>query len=162
MTKVVGRFLKNERLAALTLLLPLALGARAKDWPQWRGPNRDAVWNETGIRETFPTNGLKIRWRGAVGYGYSSPIVAKGRVYVTDSQLDKPKAFERILCFAEESGQLLWTYSHEGTFPDWAFTPGQEKGPNATPIVQDGQVYSLASFGHVFCVRARNGELLWR
>src|SRR5262249_38804568 len=41
-------------LAALTLpfLLPALL--RADDWPQWRGPNRDGVWGENGILETFP------------------------------------------------------------------------------------------------------------
>lgn len=137
--------------------------ARAEDWPQWRGPNRDAVWSETGICQTFPSNGLQIRWRAPVGFGYSSPVVAARHVYVTDSQLDKPpKARERILCFAEESGKSLWSYSREVTFPDWAFTPGQEKGPNATPLVRDGKVYSLASFGNVFCVGARDGTLLWQ
>jgi len=163
MMKVTGRFLKIERLATTTLLWLLALVVHAEDWPQWRGPNRDSVWNEKGICETFPTNGLKIRWRASVGYGYSSPVVAKGRVYVTDSQLsEKPKAFERVLCFAEESGQSLWTFSHEVTFPDWGFTPDQEKRPNATPIVQDGKVYSLASVGHVFCLEARDGAVRWQ
>ena len=34
-----------------TLLLVLALtpAVAADDWPQWLGPNRDAVWAETGI-----------------------------------------------------------------------------------------------------------------
>jgi outer membrane protein assembly factor BamB len=158
---------KTNRISALALLsllgVTLALAARAKDWPQWRGLNRDGVWSETGVGETFPTNGLKVRWRAPVGYGYSSPIVAQGRVYVTDSQLDKqPKARERVLCFDEESGKSLWTNSHEVIFPDWAFTPGQEKGPNATPIVENGKVYSLASFGCVFCVEARDGTVLWQ
>ena len=71
-------------------LMSLCVAARAEDWPQWRGPNRDGVWSETGILQTFPTEGLKIRWRAPVGPGWSSPVVARGRVYVTDMRLAKP------------------------------------------------------------------------
>src|SRR5881397_2950388 len=109
---------KPGRIAALVLPLLLPLAGLADDWPQWRGPNRDGVWNETGIRETFPSGGLEIRWRAPVGYGFSSPVVAEGRVCVTDSQLDKPKAIERVLCFEEATGKPLWTYTHEVTYPE--------------------------------------------
>jgi len=142
------------------LLLPLA--GQSGDWPQWRGPNRDGVWSETGIRETFPSGGLEIRWRAPVGYGFSSPVVGEGRVCVTDSQLDKPKALERILCFDAATGHPLWTFSHAVTYPEWAFTPSQEKGPNSTPILRDGKVYVLGSLGHLFCLEARKGEVLWK
>jgi|SRR6266446_1895875 len=40
--------------------------------------------NETGIMESFPPGGSKISWRASVGQGWSSPVVAQGRVYVTD------------------------------------------------------------------------------
>lgn len=150
------------RLAVLTLPMVAPLAMRAADWPQWRGPNRDGVWSEKALRQTFPSNGLATRWRASVGYGFSSPVVAQGRVCVTDSQLDKPNAVERILCFEEATGKPLWTNSHEVTYPEWAFTPGQEKGPNATPIVQDGKVYVLGSLGHLFCLKARDGEVLWK
>src|SRR5262249_40875336 len=73
------------RLVARFAVLMLAtLNSRGDDWPQWRGPNRDGVWPETGILETIPPDGLKIRWRARVGNGYSGPAVARGRVYVTD------------------------------------------------------------------------------
>jgi len=50
-------------------------------------PNRDGVWSEAGIMESFPPGGLKISWRAPVGRGWSSPVVAQGRVYVTDVEL---------------------------------------------------------------------------
>src|SRR6185369_15355897 len=73
----------------IVLLFPLlaAVAVRAGDWPQWRGPDRDAVWTETGILETFPPDGLKVRWRTSIGIGFSSPVVAGGCVFVTDSDL---------------------------------------------------------------------------
>src|SRR5262245_59214731 len=46
----------------LALIVCLATAARAEDWPQFRGPRRDGHWTETGILESFPKDGLKIRW----------------------------------------------------------------------------------------------------
>src|SRR6185295_19114694 len=60
------------------LVFLLTFAAHADDWPQWRGPNRDGVWKETGIIESFPPGGLKMAWRVPVGRGWSSPVVAQG------------------------------------------------------------------------------------
>src|SRR5436190_756197 len=101
----------------IAILFPIALAfaSRAEDWPQWRGSDRDGVWHETGIQKKFPAEGLPVRWRAPVGYGFSSPVVAKGRVYVTDALLDRPKVRGRVLCFEETTGKLLWTFSREKT-----------------------------------------------
>src|SRR6266540_1340994 len=94
---------------AFVLTLALTLAADAADWPQWRGPDRDNVWPENGTVETFPPAGLKGRWSAPVGFGWSSPVIAQSRVYVTDSELAKPKARERIHCFDATTGKPLWT-----------------------------------------------------
>lgn len=135
----------------------------ADDWPQWRGPNRDGVYGETGLLETFPAAGLKVRWRAAVGWGFSSPVVAQGRVIVSDAQLANPKVREEVHCFDEATGKPLWTHSHEAIYPDWAFVPGQEQGPNGTPVVGNGKIYALGPLGHrLFCLDAARGALLWQ
>ena len=59
-------------------------GARAEDWPQWLGPQRDSVWRETGIVDKFSAEGPPVRWRAPLGGGYAGPAVAGGRVFVTD------------------------------------------------------------------------------
>jgi len=144
---------------ALGLLVSFAV--LAADWPQFRGPNRDSVWNETGILKTFPAEGLKIRWRTPVGPGWSSPVVVRGRVYLTDMRLEKPKAWERIRCFKESTGKPLWTHASELVYPEWAFIPEHGGGPAATPIVEDGKIYSLGRSGQVDCLNARNGKVIW-
>ena len=75
--------------AALALLgfLPV----RAGDWPSSARPNRDGVWNETGLLKSFPADGLKVRWRQPVGRGLSRAVVAQGRVFLTDSELRNPR-----------------------------------------------------------------------
>ena len=142
--------------------LLLALAVHAEDWPQWRGPNRDGAWNETGIMETFPPGGLKILWQAPVGSGFSSPVVAEGRVYVTDSQVARPKARERVLCFDAATGRPLWTHSYEVDYAEWAFDPKNPFGPRPTPIVSDGRLYTLGARGHLICFETRTGKVVWR
>jgi outer membrane protein assembly factor BamB len=150
-----------QRSLAVAALVLLPITIRAEDWPQWRGPNRDGVWTESGILTSFPPGGLKIRWRVAVGPGWSSPVIAQGRVYLTDSQLMRPKAQERVLCFEEKTGKRLWDRAYDVSYPDWAFTPAQETGPSATPIIEGGKFYFLSPSGHVRCLDARTGEAIW-
>ena len=149
-----------KTLLAAALTLPGVL--LADDWPQWRGLNRDGVCAETGLLESFPAQGLKIRWRVPIGWGFSSPVVAQGRVYLADSELMKPKAKERLHCFDETTGKALWTSSYDVAYADWAFDPAQEIGPVATPIVQNGKVYTLGRLSHLFCLDAVKGEVLWQ
>lgn len=153
---------KTMLAVALTLPLLPSAALRADDWPQWRGLNRDGVCGETGLLESFPAEGLKVRWRVPVGWGFSSPVVAQGRVYLADSELVNPKARERLRCWDETTGKALWTHAYEVAYPDWAFDPKQESGPVATPIVQNGKVYTLGRLGHLFCLDARSGDMLWQ
>ncbi len=148
--------------AAHFLILLAPVGVRAGDWPQWRGLQRDGVWDEPGLLQSFPAGGLKVRWRVPCGWGFSSPVVAAGRVFLADSELKKPKAKERLRCFDEITGQTLWARSCEVTYDDWAFDPAQEIGPVATPVVQNGKVYSLGRLGHLFCHDAAGGDILWQ
>jgi outer membrane protein assembly factor BamB len=148
--------------AALTLPWLLSAALRAEDWPQWRGLNRDGVCGETGLLESFPAEGLKVRWRAPVGWGWSSPVVAQGRVYLADSEVVKPKAKERVHCFDETTGKALWTHVYEAAYEDWAFDPKQEVGPVATPIVQNGKVYTVGRRGDLFCLDAKRDDVLWQ
>ena len=142
---------------------------RSDDWPQWLGPQRDAVWRETRIVEKFPTNGFKYRWRVPIGGGYSGPAVANGRVYVMDRQLAKDakppaNAFsrgeipgsERVLCLNEADGKILWQHEY-----DCPYTVSYGAGPRVTPAVADGKVYTLGAEGNLVCLDAEKGTVLW-
>ena len=153
--------LHKNSLFALAFSLLLSVAIRAEDWPQWRGPNRDGVWSEIGILESFPSGGLKIRWRAPVGLGWSSPVVATDRVYLIDSELMAPKVKESVHCFDAATGKALWTFSYDVTYPDWAFT-GAGMGPTATPIVRDGKLYTLGDEGDLICFNALTGKPLWK
>jgi outer membrane protein assembly factor BamB len=131
--------------------------ARADDWPQWRGPNRDGVWQETGIVKEFDSPQLKARWRVPIASGYSGPTVAKGRVYVTDRMVE-PKQIERVHCFDELTGKNVWTYTYDCVYSG----VGYEAGPRASVTIDEGRAYALGSMGHLHCFDARTGDVLWK
>ena len=141
----------------------------ADDWPQWLGPQRDSVWRESGIIEAFPPGGPAVRWEASIGAGYSGPVVAKGRVYVTDRQLspgitNSADPFqrgsvigrERVLCFNEADGKLMWHHDYES-----AYTVSYPAGPRVAPLVHQGKVYTLGTEGNLLCLEAESGKLLW-
>ena len=132
----------------------------AEDWPQWRGPTRDGTWTEQGVLKAFTPEGLKIGWRRPVGSGFSSPIVAQGRVFLTDVDVHGPKTQERVACFEAASGKPLWIYSYDADYgrPDPKQTTA---GPVPTPIYHSGKVYSIGKT-ELICLDAAAGKLLWK
>lgn len=155
-------FHSTHLIAALIASLLFAVMARGDDWPQWRGPNRDGVCREAGLLETIPPGGLRVRWRAAVGWGFSSPVVAQGCVYLADSKVVRPKARERVHCFDESTGKVHWTWVYDVAYDDWAFDPKQEIGPVATPIIHNGKAYALGRQGRLYCLDARSGDVHWQ
>ena len=164
-TSVEGQFkpVRTPPLAScLCFTLFWAGHAFAIDWPQWRGPNRAAAWTESGIVEKLPTTGLKVLWRAPVAMGYSSPVIAAGKVYLSDEELNKPMVRERVHCLEADSGKMRWSYCYETPAPDWFFTEDQARGPGATPIVWKGKVYALDLFGNLVCLDTKHGHVVWK
>ena len=147
--------------------------ARADDWPQWMGPNRDAIWHESGIVREFPADGPAVKWRISIGTGYAGPAVADGRVYLMDrkQELDadgqpvinrdvRPPAFlgtERVLCVSAETGELIWEHEY-----DCPYQIQYQNGPRTTCLIENGRCYALGAMGDLFCFNAENGEILWQ
>jgi outer membrane protein assembly factor BamB len=159
--KIKSRGIPSQAIFSFFILLQAAQ-LFATDWPQWRGPNRDGVWTEQGIIKKLPGTGLKVLWRAPVAMGYSSPIIADGRVYVSDAELKKPVVRERVQCLEADAGKVLWTSAYEMPGPDWFFTEEQGRGPGATPIVREGKVYALDLFGDLVCLETKKGKVLWK
>ncbi|MFT4587624.1 MAG: outer membrane protein assembly factor BamB [Candidatus Binatia bacterium] len=159
------------RSVAFTLLvfISAAATAAAAAWPQWLGPQRDAVWRENGIVKTFPKGGLKPLWRTPVRPGYSGPAVADGRVFLMDRRLaegarNPDNVFkrgnipgdERILCLDAGNGTILWEKSYTADY-----TVSYPKGPRATPTVDGERVYTLGAEGHLHCLNVKDGSTVW-
>jgi len=144
------------RLFAALVLFLIAFPCQADDWPQWGGPQGDIVWRETGIIDRLPTDGLLPRvWSTPVGEGYSGPAVADGHVYLTD-RLHEERT-ERVLCFDVKTGAEVW----QKVYPA-RYTVSYPAGPRATPVVDDGRVFTIGAVGHMFCLDAKTGDEIWK
>jgi outer membrane protein assembly factor BamB len=132
----------------------------ADDWPEFRGVGRRGVWNETGILDRFPDGGLKVMWRVPVNAGYSGPVVAGGRVFLTDfvAVAGPARGTERMLCFDEKTGKLLWKQEWDARYGSFVNT----NGPHATPTVDGDRVYALGTAGTLLAMSVATGEVLWR
>ncbi len=141
---------------ALVVLAGSTYRCTADEWPQWRGPSRDGVWKEKGLVEKFADKQLKITWRQTVASGYSGPTVAGGRVYVTD-RLVEPKQIERVHAFDAKTGKPLWTHAYDCVYDKVGYTAG----PRASVSVDGGRAYALGTMGHLICLAADSGKVLW-
>ena len=147
---------------AVALTLAAAGGAAAEDWPQWRGPERQAVWRETGIVAELPA-ALRVTWRTPLRAGYSGPAVADGRVFITDWAEDPESrtldGTERVLALDERTGTVLWTHAWPTSYR--MLSVAYAVGPRATPTVDGDRVYVVGGTGRLFCLDVETGRVLW-
>ena len=71
--------------SALILATLFSSAALLAQWPQWRGPNRDGVVAAANVPASWPEK-LAAKWTVKAGEGYSTPVVADGRIFVHGRQ----------------------------------------------------------------------------
>ena len=132
--------------------------ARADEWPQWRGPNRDGHSRETGLLKEWPKDGPRLLWQVKdLGGGYSTPSVAGGRVYV---MTNKGLEDEFVTARDAKDGKLLWSVRIGNVG-----NPDQQ--PNypaarSTPTVDGAVLYALGSDGDLAALETATGKVRWR
>ena len=146
----------TSRIAGAAGLLLVASWAMAQshDWPQWQGPTRDGLTDETGLLKYWPEGGPRRLWLfDNCGAGYAGPAVVDGRLFILGARGSDC----HLLAIDVESGRELWSVALGPALEnDWG------GGPRATPTVEDGLVYALGGKGVLVCVRADDGREVWR
>lgn len=154
----------TRRLFALAALLAASVALAADqpgptDWPQWRGPNRTASSTETGLLRQWPKDGpAKAFTAKNLGGGYGSPIVAAGKIF----GVGKDGAKEYVWCLSESDGKEIW--KKEFAAPGKV---GYDEGPRCTPTYHidpklGAVVYAIGVSGDLVCLKAGNGDEVWR
>lgn len=137
------------------LIFALTCGSlRGSDWPQLLGPTRDAVYAGPALAEKWPADGPRVVWKLDVGEGYSSPVIAEGRL-VQCHRLDDQLHVE---CLDPATGTRHWTFKHAMSFRDGA---SFDHGPRPTPAIRGGKVYVHNTDGYLVCLDLKTGAKVW-
>src|SRR5580700_2996440 len=118
--------------------------ARAQDWPQWRGPNRDGKARGFEAPKTWPKE-LTKKWSVKVGNGVASPSLVGDKLYVFTREGDD----EVIRCLNAADGKEVW----QDKYPSPAVRGGAASfpGPRSSPTVADGKVFTMGAAGILSC-----------
>ncbi|HWH69548.1 MAG TPA: PQQ-binding-like beta-propeller repeat protein [Candidatus Sulfotelmatobacter sp.] len=136
--------------------LLLSTGGLAADWPQFRGPNRDGISQETGLLKDWPEAGPRLVWKTTgLGNGYSTVSIEGNRIYTTGDSSNS--SFVIALNLAD--GKQVWTAKlGKPGAPGW----GGFAGPRATPTIEGGLLFTVDQWGEMVCLDKTNGREQWR
>jgi len=121
-----------------------------KNW-QWRGENRDGVYNETGLLKRWYSNGPQLLWTfEGLGEGYSSASIANEKLYTTGSLDGKLTLFVFDLL-----GQAL---AQKELGDEWSTG---YNGPRSSVTINDGKLYIYSALGRLFCIDEITLDVVW-
>jgi len=142
-------------LLSVGILLIVNGFAAAQDWPQWRGPERDARITGFTAPTTWPQQ-LTQQWKVTVGDGVATPALVGGKLFVFARQ----EGSEVVLCLDAATGKEVWRDQYDTL---GASGPASRfPGPRSSPTVSEGKVVTLGVRGILSCLEASSGNLLWR
>ena len=150
-------FMNRHHTALILALCVQVASIHAADWPQFRGPNRDGKSPETGLLKMWPEAGPRlVRTITGVGGGFSSPVIAGERIYITGKIGDDLKIF----CF-DGSGRKIWERTHAPAFGEGDAPHSPYPGARATPTIDRDMIYLLGGLGRLTAYHTSNGEPVW-
>ena len=146
--------MKKILLAFIVLVSTITVSAQ--EWTQWRGPARDGSVSGKNVPKNWPES-FSRAWRVEVGEGYSSPVVAGGRVFV-HSRRD-PQEIISAINLAD--GKVVWEQKYQADFKKNQYAVQMAKGPNSTPLVIGDRLFTLGVTAVLNAWDAATGRLLW-
>ncbi len=123
------------------------------DWPQYLGPDRNAVASDFRLARSWPEGGPKIRWSAPLGRGYGGASVQCGEVFILDRIANQSDV---LRCMDLATGTETWHYAYDA--------PGRHPHPGsrAVPTVDADHVWTVGPFGQLHCISRKTHAPVWR
>ncbi len=143
----------SKRATIFFIFIMLAgINLPAQTATQWRGPNANGIYPETGLLKVWPASGPEIIWQfEGLGEGHSSPALANGTIYLSGMTGD-----EGFVYALSPDGKLKWKKSYGKEFTV------SYPGARSTPVIDDNLLYMYSGLGELTCMDANSGDVKWR
>jgi outer membrane protein assembly factor BamB len=140
------------------LVLAYGIVAAADNWPEFRGPTGQGHSAEAGVPLHW-SESRNVRWKTDVpGVGWSSPVVAGGRVWLTTAVNARDVSL-RVLAFDVESGREVVNVEVFRLRNGAVINPKNSRA-SPTPVVEGDRVYvHFGADGTAALTTA--GEVVW-
>lgn len=118
---------------------------------QWRGPDRNGVFPESGLLKSWPEDGLKPLWiKSDLDKGLASVTVTDHNIYVTGL-----KDSSEYISTLDLDGNLLWRLRYgfgvKQSYPD----------TRCTATIEGDRIYLISGSGEVVCIDGIKKEIKW-
>lgn len=123
------------------------------DFPQFLGPNRNAVITGITLDTDWKNNPPELIWRHPIDTGWSSYAIV-GDSAITQEQEDE---WEKVVCYDLHTGKEKWTHRDKARY----YTALGQLGPRATPTIDGDHVYTVGGTGILNCLKFETGEQIW-
>ncbi len=134
-------------------LFASVLSLKAEEWPQFLGPDRNAVSKEKGLADSWPAGGPKELWAVPLGEGFGGAAIEDGKVYL----LDRPEADKEVFRVLDlKSGKELWNYEYAPQLVKLPFP-----GSRSTPTLDGDHAYIMGRVGDLTCISLKTRKALW-
>lgn len=133
----------------------LTLGCKNEVF-QWRGPDRNGIFPESGLMDQWPDNGPELKWAyEGLGRGFAGPVVTDKMIFVNGEQEGKSYLFALDL-----EGTMRWKSPNGEEFLGEGFS-STYPGARSTPTVLGNLVYTTSGTGRIACFDASTGAEKW-
>src|SRR5262245_26029719 len=151
---------RRARLAsALVMACAVTVAAQdaGRDYPQWRGVNRDGAASAFAEPAAWP-QALTRRWKVDVGEGYATPLIVGDTVYV----FARRNGNEVMTALDAATGRERWHTGYPAPYEPDVLAAAHGEGPKATPLFHNGLLFTLGMTGIVSAFDAPTGRLAWQ
>jgi outer membrane protein assembly factor BamB len=143
------------------LLCAPPAGAQTDEWPQFRGPDGQGHSTETGLPLQWSET-QNVVWKVPVpGRGWSSPVIASDRIWLTTAVESAGAASLRLIGFDARTGKEV-VNSEAFSFRNRDPSNPKNSYASPTPIVERDRVYVHFGADGTAALDTASGTVVWK